>query len=167
VAGIRRRRPSGAEAPGLPGRAWFVDRPPVLFSHAIERLTREARKVIAQTPELTERFALLATTPGVAETRAVQILAELAALSPDREAHPWVAYAGLDPREHTSGSSVQKKTRLSKAGNAHLRRSLDRPALVTVQHDPFLRASYLRLVEHGKLKMQALVAVMRKLWHAF
>jgi hypothetical protein len=41
-------------------------------------LTREARKLITQEPELTERFALLDSVPGIAETSAVQILAELA-----------------------------------------------------------------------------------------
>ena len=134
---------------------------------AIERLTREARKVIAPEPDLAERFALLDSVPGIAETSAVQILAELAVLAPDLEARQWVAYAGLDPREHTSGSSVQKKTRISKAGNKHLRRALYMPALVAVQHDPHLRAFYQHLLERGKFKMQALVAVMRKLLRAF
>jgi len=134
---------------------------------AIERLTREARKVIAPEPDLAERFALLDSVPGIAETSAIQILAELAMLAPDLEARQWVAYAGLDPREYSSGSSVQKKTRISKAGNKHLRRALYMPALVAVQHDPHLRAFYQHLLERGKFKMQALVAVMRKLLHAF
>ena len=82
-------------------------------------------------------------------------------------ARQWVAYAGLDPRQYSSGSSVQKKMRLSKAGNKHLRRALYMPALVAVQHDPHLRAFYQHLLERGKFKMQALVAVRRKLLHAF
>jgi len=136
-------------------------------ARAIERLTREARKLIAQEPELAERFALLDSVPGIGETSAVQILAELAVLAPDLEARQWVAGAGLDPREYRSGSSVQKKRRISKAGNKHLRRALYMPALVAVQHDPHLRAFYQHLLAAGKLKMQALVAVMRKLLHAF
>jgi transposase len=134
---------------------------------AIKRLTREARRVIAQEAELTERFALLDSVPGIAETSAVQLLAELAVLAPDLEARQWVAYAGLDPREYSSGTSVHKKVRISKAGNKHLRHALYMPALVAVQHDPHLRAFYQRLLQRGKLKMPALVAVMRKLLHAF
>ncbi len=45
-----------------------------------------------------------------------------------------------DPREYTSGSSVHKKTRISKAGNAHLRCALYMPALVAVRHQPHFRA---------------------------
>jgi len=73
---------------------------------------------------------------------------------------------GLDPRECTSGTSVHKKVRISKAGNAHLRRALYMPALVEIRHQPNLQAFYLHLRAQGKPKMVALVAVMRKLLHA-
>jgi len=133
---------------------------------ALARLTREALQLIAQDPELQLRFQLVLSTPGIAETSAVQILAELAVLSPNLQVRQWVAHAGLDPRQYSSGSSVHKKTRISKTGNRHLRRGLYMPALVAVRHDPHVRAYYEHLLARGKLKMQALVAVMRKLLHA-
>ncbi len=40
------------------------------------------------------------------------------------------------------------------------------PALVAVRHDPHLRAFYQHLLAKGKAKMQALVALERKLLHA-
>lgn len=133
---------------------------------AIERLTRAARQLIATHPLLSERFELLDSVPGIGETSAVQLLGELSVLAPDLQARQWVAYAGLDPRAHDSGTSVHKKPHISKAGNPHLRHALYMPALVAVQHDPHLRAFYQHLLAHGKVKMQALVAVMRKLLHA-
>jgi transposase len=133
---------------------------------AIERLTRQARKLIAQDPQLTERFELLDSVRGIGESSAVQLLGELAVLAPDLDARQWVAYAGMDPREYTSGSSLHKKPRISKAGNKHLRHALFMPALVAVRHDPYLGAFYQHLLAKGKFKMQALVAVMRKLLHA-
>ncbi len=129
-------------------------------------MTRAARQLIAQDPPLRERFELLDSVPGIGETSALQLLGELAVLSPDLTAHQWVAYAGLDPRAYDSGTSVHKKPRISKAGNMHLRHSLDMPALVGVQYDPHLRAFYQHLQAQGKVKMQALVAVLRKLLHA-
>jgi transposase len=47
-----------------------------------------------------------------------------------------------------------------------MRRALYMPALVAVRHDPHLGGFYQRLLARGKTKMQALVAVMRKLLHA-
>ena len=78
----------------------------------------------------------------------------------------WVAHAGIDPLQFESGTSVHKPSRISRRGNAHLRRALFLPALVAVQHEPHVTAFYEKLLERGKTKMQANVAVMRKLLHA-
>ena len=136
------------------------------LERAVQRLTREAVEVIRQDADLNLRYQLLLSACGIGPTSAVQILAQLAVLCPELDVRQWVAQAGLDPREHSSGSSVHKKPRISKTGNRHLRRALYMPALVALRHEPHLRAFYLHLLARGKAKMQALVAVMRKLLHA-
>jgi transposase len=78
----------------------------------------------------------------------------------------WVAHAGLDPRAHQSGTSVDKPARISKVGNAHIRRVLFMPALVAVQRNLHVRAFFEKLFARGKTPLQAYVAVMRKLLHA-
>jgi len=133
---------------------------------ALDRMTRQAVVLIGQDPDLNLRYQLLLSACGIAPTSAVQILAQLAVLAPDLGVRQWVAQAGLDPRQYSSGSSVHKKTRISKTGNQHLRRALYMPALVAIVHQPHLRAFYQHLLARGKTKMQALVAVMGKLPHA-
>jgi transposase len=133
---------------------------------AIERLTRAVQQFILDDPELARRFQLLLSIPGVGSTSALHLLAELTLLPVAMDVRQWVAYAGLDPREYSSGTSVHKKVRISKAGNHHLRRALYMPALVASQHQPHLAAFYEHLLARGKTKMQALVATMRKLLHA-
>jgi transposase len=132
----------------------------------IAKLRREAVRVIASQPELARRFQHLLSVPGLGESSALAVLGELAVLPDSLDERQWVAHAGLDPKHHESGSSVAQKPRISKAGNRYLRAALYMPALVAVQHDPALRAFYQRLLDHGKAKLQALVAVMRKLLHA-
>ena len=136
------------------------------LERALARLTRQAVEVIGQDPDLNLRYPLLLSACGIGPTSAVQILAQLAVLAADLDVRQWVAQAGLDPRQYSSGSSVHKKTRISKTGNRHLRRALYMPALVAIRHEPHLRAFYRQLLTRGKAKMQALVAVMRKLLHA-
>jgi transposase len=133
---------------------------------ALARLSGEALKIIEQEPRLKLRFDLLISAKGIKDLSAIQILAELAVISEDLQVRQWVAYAGLDPREYSSGSSVHKKVRISKAGNAHLRRALFMPALVAIRHQPHLRAFYRHLRAQDKPKMLAITAVMRKLLHA-
>ena len=132
----------------------------------IPGLPRAPRECVSPDRALARRVELLLSIPGVGATSALHVLAELALLPAGMDVRQWVAYAGLDPREYTSGTSVHKKVRISKAGNRHLRRGLYMPALVAVQHQPHLRAFYTHLLARGKTKMQALVATMRKLLHA-
>jgi transposase len=136
------------------------------LERAIRRLTQEALQFIGEDPQLARRLELLVSIPGIGVTSALALLAELVRFGPDSDVRQWVAYAGLDPRLHLSGSSVAKKPAVSKTGNAHLRRALYMPALVASQHEPHLRAFYQHLLARGKTKLQALVAVMRKLLHA-
>jgi transposase len=132
----------------------------------MHQLRRRAMQLIAADAPLQQRYSLLRSVPGVGEISAVQVLAELLLLPGDRDVRQWVAYAGLDPREYSSGSSVRKYTRISKVGNAHLRRALYMPALVASRFEPHLRGFYQHLLARGKTKRQALVAVARKLLHA-
>ncbi len=129
-------------------------------------LTAAAHEFIADDPWLSQRYQLLQSIPGFGATSSLHVLAELALLAPDLDVRQWVAAAGLDPRQHTSGTSVHSPARISKLGNARLRRALYMPALVAVQHEPHLAAFYQKLLGRGKAKIQALVAVMRKLLHA-
>lgn len=135
------------------------------YAGAVRRLQAQALRLVLAQAQLRARFHLLLTVPGVAQTSALQLLGELAVLPEEMEARQWVAHCGLDPQQHTSGSSVLKPARISKRGNPHLRRALYMPALVAVRADRHLAALYRALQQRGKKKLQALVAVMRKLLH--
>lgn len=136
------------------------------LENRMQQLRREARRLIATDPELDRRFHLMLTVPGIAETSALQILGELVVLPDSLDARQWVAFSGLDPSQFTSGTSVEKRPRISRGGSRHLRRALYMPALVALRREPHLRCFYQRLVTRGKARLQALVAVMRKLLHA-
>ncbi|MEI6084983.1 MAG: transposase [Verrucomicrobiota bacterium] len=108
---------------------------------------------------------MLQNIPGIGETTAHKLLAEVPLLGQYRSARQAAVYAGLSPRQRESGSSVRGKTRLSKVGNATVRRALYLPAVVAVQANPLLRVFAQRLLAAGKPKMAVVGAVMRKLLH--
>ncbi len=137
-----------------------------LLEGRIERLRKQARLVIEQSDDLTTAFAHITSIKGIAEASGIAILAELAVLPDDMTTRQWVAHAGLDPRQFQSGTSVHRPARISKTGNAHIRRALFMPAIVAVRWEPHIKAFYQHLLERRKTKMQANVAVMRKLLHA-
>lgn len=137
------------------------------FEAQIESFRQQVRSLIAADAHHQETFDLLVTVTGIATATAIQLLGELLVMPQDMKAKQWVAMAGLDPREHPSGSSVRKKPRLSKTGNRYLRLALYRPALNAARHNPHVRGYYHHLIENrGLKKSQAVCAVMRKLLHA-
>lgn len=133
----------------------------------INDLEQYTLTLIQKDDNLMKAFELVITIKGIANKSAISILGELLVLPEDMTARQWVAHAGLDPRQHTSGKSVEKKPRLSKAGNKYLRQALFMPSLSAIRHHSCVKAYSKHLVEDlGKKKMQAVCAVMRKLLHA-
>lgn len=112
------------------------------------------------------RYDLMNTIKGVGPLSSICILAELMVLPQDMTASQWVAHAGLDPREHSSGTSVNGGSRISKAGNKYLRAALFMPALSASFHNPHVQSFSRKLVNRGKKPIQAVIAVMRKLLHS-
>ena len=133
------------------------------FEREADRLQRQADELIAATATLQTNRELLETIPGVGAVTAQAILAELPETSRFETAQQAAAYAGLAPREFRSGASVRRRTRLSKAGNARLRKALYLPTLTAIRFNPLLKAFFERLVAAGKPRMAAVGACMRKL----
>lgn len=132
----------------------------------IRALEKSALELFRNTPDLKQAHARLVSTYGIADLTAIQLLGELLVLPSDMTARQWVAHCGLDVRAVTSGTSVHKTPRISKRGNARVRRALYMPALVAIQGEPHVRAFYEHLIAAGKTPLQAIVAVMRKLLHS-
>ena len=129
----------------------------------IERIRGEALALIKADEDLLAAYRALVSFKGIAEVSAVSILAEVMVMPSTLSSRACVSHAGLDVRLHQSGTSVNRPARISKHGNKYLRRALYMPALSAIQHDPHARAFNERLLARGKKKMQALVAVMRKM----
>lgn len=132
----------------------------------IDNITGQAADLIKNDPEFADDLRVITSAPGFAARSSTKLLAELAGLPNDMLAKQWVAQAGLDPRVYESGSSVCPPRRISKQGNPRMREALFMPALAAIRSDTNVKAFYESLLLRGKRKMQAIVAVMRKLLHA-
>ena len=128
----------------------------------IERVEREIDQLFKDHPTIRRQRELLASIPGIGTTTAARILGEMPNISEFRDVKAVAAFAGLSPRHYQSGS-IEHRTRLSKLGNAQLRRALYFPAIVAMQHNPLIRRFAERLRDRGKSKMSIIAAAMRKL----
>ena len=134
------------------------------FAAQIEAVEKAIAETIEGDDDLRRKHALLVSIDGVGDTLAAVILAEL----PDRDvigsSAQAVAYAGLNPRQYQSGTSINRPTRISKIGNATLRSALFMPAMSAMRCNQAVAALVARLRARGRLKgKQIVVAAMRKL----
>ena len=108
---------------------------------------------------------LLATIPGIGDTLAATILAEVGDVARFPNAPALVAYAGLDPRVRQSGISLHRNAKLTKRGSPYLRRALFIGASIAQRHDPYLKAYYEKKRLEGKRYKEATVANARHMMH--
>jgi len=121
--------------------------------------------LIDQNPNLRQKKELLVSIPGIGKATIAVILSELDNLEKFNHVRELVAFIGLAPKETLSGSSIKGKPRLCKVGHVRLRKALYMPALVSIQCNPVMMASYNRLKGKGKNGKVIVCAIMRKLVH--
>jgi transposase len=115
-------------------------------------------------PDLKRRVDLLCSVPGIGALSAWRVLAQIGSKS-FGSARQLSAYAGTCPAHNTSGTSLRGKTRLSKVGNARLRKALYMPATVLKRQCNEVAAWADAIASRLGSKKAALGAVMRKLVH--
>ena len=131
----------------------------------IEQIKQAIQDHIEAFPELKQRQELLASIPGIGQLTAAKILGEVRDVCEFDSARQLAAYAGVTPRNFLSGTSVHKKSRISKMGNSQLRKALYMPAIVAQKHNPIIRIFCQRLLKSGLRPMEVIGAVMHKLLH--
>jgi transposase len=134
------------------------------FDAEIKRIEQQINDHLDRHPDLKQQCQLLESIPGIGKRTATRLLAEIEDISQSKSARQVAAYAGLTPRNNRSGT-IRGQTRLSKTGNARVRKALFLPAMVAKRHNPVVRSFCQRLAGHGKNKMQLVGAAMRKLIH--
>jgi len=109
-------------------------------------LVKQVRSVVGIGKRATA--ILVVSTQGFAHTETYQQL---------------ISYAGLSPKEYSSGSSIRGRVRICKQGGALLRHTLYMCALNAKETNAACKALFERLVAKGKNKKLAVIAVANKL----
>lgn len=131
----------------------------------IEKVKQAMQAHIERHPDLRRQQELLVSIPGIGLLTAAKLLGEIRAVYEFESARQLAAYAGLTPRNFVSGSAIHKKSRLSKTGNAHLRKILYLPAVSARRWNPIIQEFCRRLSGSGLTSLQQIGAAMRKLLH--
>ncbi len=156
----RNRLPVTREAlrPGIEAHLDYLEQ-------AIAEVEAAIRQKIDDDPTLKEQRELLDSVPGLGNKTIPILLSFYGGPQRFKKAREAAAFAGLDPRQHESGSSVRGKPRLSKVGHTLLRKALYMPAMVVLFKTAWGQVFRERLAANGKPPMVIIGAMMRKLVH--
>ena len=138
-------------------------KPVASLKSEIKALEGSINQLIGQDQELLQQKKLITSVPGIGPITALNVIVSTAEFTRINEAKKFACYAGVAPFEHSSGSSIRGKTRVSKMANMTIKRLLHLASMTAIQHDEELRAYYLRKIESGKNKMSVINAVRNKL----
>lgn len=110
-----------------------------------------------------ETLKLVTSIKGIGTKAAAELIIYTQGFKDMNSYKQLISYAGLSPTEYRSGSSIRGRVRICKQGGKQLRHILYMCALNAKKTNAQCRALFDRLVEKGKNKKAAIIAVCNKL----
>ena len=119
-------------------------------------LDEKIKKLIREDENLYEQQQLLKSIPGIGEVTSVYLLMATKGFTAFANARKFACYSGVAPFEHTSGTSIKGKTRVSHLADKKMKTLLHMVSLTAIKYDPELKEYYSRKKAEGKHTMLVL-----------
>jgi transposase len=153
----------GEEVLGIPSKYVYGS-----LKRDLKHLDKEIKGIEARLLELVKQdqqhqLTLLKSIPGMGMKTALFLIVVTDGFSKFETASQLCSYVGITPTIRESGSSVRGRSRISKVGNKKLRNLLFLCAFSACKHNKACKEIYERIVNKGKSKKLALIAVANKL----
>lgn len=129
----------------------------------IKETEASIRALIASDKALQTNYELACSVKGIGFATALHLLIATENFTRFDNDRKLICYCGLAPFEHSSGSSIRSRTRVSHLANKKLKSLLTMAAISAIQHDPELKAKYEQKLREGKAKMCVINIIRAKL----
>lgn len=129
----------------------------------IKGVEKQMKEIINNDTELSRLYAIITSVDAVGMFSAIEVIITTNEFKNIKEAKKYACYSGVVPFDHSSGSSIKKRPKVSKMANKQVKTLLHMAALSAVNMKGELRDYFLRKVEEGKNKMSVLNAIRNKL----
>jgi transposase len=131
------------------------------LNNTIKELEAEAEALVLKNAKVL--YGKLKTIPSIGPKSAMLLIAITNEFKNFENSKQLASYIGICPRIYQSGTSVNGKGKICKMGMGQMRKILYMASLTASRHNLGCKEMFNRLVENGKPKKVALVAVMNKL----
>jgi transposase len=129
----------------------------------IEKADKAIQELIDSDIDLKRLHKIITSVKGIGTVTATEIIICTNEFKDIKDPRKFACYAGVAPFEHSSGSSIKGRTRVSKMANKSMKTLLHLAAMSAIQYCKDIRIYYDRKVREGKNKMSIINAVRNKL----
>jgi transposase len=129
----------------------------------IKNVDQDIRSLIKEDSPIQQQMKWATSVPGVGKITAANIIIATDEFQRISEVKKFACYAGVAPFEHSSGSSIRGKTRVSKMANMRIKTLLTLGSMSAVQSNPELRSYFERKISQGKNYWSVINSVRNKL----
>lgn len=134
-----------------------------VFTQEIREAEKQIKTLLQTDDSLQANYNLMCSITGIGFATSVHLLIATENFTRFKEVRKLICYCGIAPFEHSSGTSIRGKVRVSQLANKKLKSLLTMAAISAIQHDPALKAKYEQKVKEGKAKMCVINIIRAKL----
>ena len=122
-------------------------------------------QLVAADEQLKRLFDIVTSVDGIGKITATAMVVCTNEFKDINEPSKFACYSGIAPFEHSSGSSIRGKSRVSHQANKSMKTLLHLAAMVAICYNQDMSNFYQRKVAQNKNKMAVINAVRNKLVH--
>jgi transposase len=141
----------------------YTNKAVIVIVKQIEAIEKEILAIVKADEKLNRLYEIITSVNGIGLITASYILVTTNEFININSAKKYACYSGVVPFEHTSGTSVRGKNRVSHMANKNIKTLLHMAALVSIKMKGDMQDYYDRKVSEGKNKMSILNAIRNKL----
>jgi len=141
----------------------YTNRAVSVIDKQVKSIEKEILSLIKEDERLKQMYDIITSVNGIGLIIAVHILVTTNEFISINDPKKYACYCGVVPFEHTSGSSIRGKNRVSHMANKTIKTLLHLAAVSVIRMPGELQDYYIRKVSEGKNKMCALNAIRNKL----
>lgn len=129
----------------------------------LSTINSKLEKLIEEDEEIKETYTYCSSVPGIGKITAINLLVYTKCFKKFNTSSKLACYMGIVPFEHSSGTSIRKKQRVSHLANKSLKSLIHMGALCSVRNEGELKKYFEQKVKEGKNKMSVINAIRNKL----
>lgn len=133
------------------------------YDTQINKLDAAIEDIVQTQKPVNDNFQLLQSIIGVGKVVALATIIKTHNFSRFTDARKFACFCGTAPFEHSSGTSIRGKTKVSHLADKAMKTLLDLAAKSAIQYDKELRAYYQRRLADGKSKRSTINVVRNKI----